>query len=54
MTIDITGGNSVTFSNIAVTFEDKDGDGKDAVGHFGSNPLHGVVRSAGYIDAFGR
>ncbi len=36
--IDITGGNSVEFSNIAVTFEG------DAVGHFGSQPLHGVVR----------
>lgn len=36
--IDVTGGNSVAFSNIAVTFED------DAMGHFGTPPLHGVVR----------
>ena len=35
--IDITGGNHVEFSNIAVTFED------DAAGHFGTHPLHGVV-----------
>jgi hypothetical protein len=49
MTIDITGGNSVTFSNIAVSFGDM-----SAINHFGANPLHGVVRSAEYVDAFRR
>ena len=39
--IDITGGNTVEFSNITVTFI---GDGP--VGHFGANPLHGVVSVA--------
>lgn len=42
LVIDITGGtgqNSVTFSNVKVTF------GDDAQKHFGSNPLSGVVRS---------
>lgn len=38
--IDITGGNTVTFSNIAVTFIG------DAATHFGSQPFHGVVRKA--------
>ena len=38
LVIQITGGNSVTYSNIAVTFEG------DAAKHFGSNPIHGVVR----------
>jgi hypothetical protein len=38
--IDVTGGNTVDPSNIAVTFLD------DAVAHFGAQPLHGVVRSA--------
>lgn len=37
VTIDITGGNSVAYSNISVTF------GGGAVGHFGSEPLDGVV-----------
>lgn len=36
--IDVTGGNRVQFSNIAVTFEG------DAVNHFGPQPFHGVVR----------
>lgn len=35
--IDITGGNAVMFSNIALTF------GGQAAGHFGSNPINGVV-----------
>jgi hypothetical protein len=38
--IDITGGNTVTFSNVAVTL------GGDAAGHFGAAPMHGVVRVA--------
>jgi hypothetical protein len=37
--IDIVGGNSVTFSNVKVTFIG------DAVKHFGMSPLSGVVRS---------
>jgi hypothetical protein len=37
--IDLTGGSSVPFSNVAVTFEDA------AVSHFGSQPFHGVVTS---------
>jgi hypothetical protein len=37
--IDITGGSSVVFSNIRVTF------GSPASGHFGSQPLDGVVSS---------
>jgi len=37
--IDITGGSSVAFSNIKLTF------GTPAAGHFGSQPLEGVVRS---------
>ncbi|MGA8619879.1 MAG: hypothetical protein WB660_15335 [Candidatus Sulfotelmatobacter sp.] len=41
LTIDITGGNSVTFSNIKLTFDSK----ADAVTHFGSSPINGVVRS---------
>jgi hypothetical protein len=36
--IDITGGNSVAFSNIKLTF------GGDATGHFGSQAVNGVVR----------
>lgn len=42
LVITITGGtgpNSVTFSNLKVTF------GEDAANHFGTNPLSGVVRS---------
>ena len=38
--IDITGGNSVIFSNIKVTF------GGDAATHFGLNALGGVVRNS--------
>lgn len=38
--IDITGGNAVTFSNIAVTFIG------DAASHFGTQPFHGVVRKS--------
>ena len=47
MTIDITGGNSVTFSNIAMSFGDT-----SAINHFGMNPLHGVVRTVEQGDAF--
>lgn len=36
--IDVTGGVLVTYSNITLTFQD------GAVGHFGAEPLHGVVR----------
>jgi hypothetical protein len=36
--IDITGGNTVTFSNIKLTFAG------DAAAHFGSQPVNGVVR----------
>lgn len=39
LTIDITGGNTVPFSNITLAFTDP------AAGHFGANPLHGVVRT---------
>ena len=38
LTIDITGGSSVEFSNIELTF------GNPAAGHFGTQPLEGVVR----------
>jgi hypothetical protein len=38
--IDIVGGNSVAYSNIKLTF------GGDAAGHFGSQAVNGVVRSA--------
>jgi hypothetical protein len=41
VTIDVTGGNSVTFSNIKLTFSSD----SDAVTHFGPNPINGVVRS---------
>lgn len=37
--IDITGGSVVAFSNIKLTF------GSPAAGHFGSQPLDGVVKS---------
>jgi hypothetical protein len=40
LVIDITGGTLVEFSNVALTFED------GAAGHFGTTPLHGVVRKA--------
>jgi hypothetical protein len=39
LTIDITGGTLVPFSNITLTF------GGDATKHFGTLPVHGVVRS---------
>ena len=39
MQIDITGGNTVAFSNIKLTF------GGDAVAHFGAQPVNGVVRT---------
>jgi len=38
--IDVTGGALVEYSNITLTFQD------GAVGHFGGQPLHGVVRKA--------
>jgi hypothetical protein len=37
--INITGGNSVAFSNIQLTLTG------DAAAHFGSQPVNGVVRS---------
>jgi hypothetical protein len=40
LTIAITGGNTVTFSNISLVF------GTPASSHFGTLPLHGVVRSS--------
>jgi hypothetical protein len=39
-TIDITGGNTVAFSNIKVTLVGA------AAAHFGSQPINGVIRSA--------
>jgi hypothetical protein len=39
VTIDVTGGNSVPFSNITLTFEG------NAANHFGSQAVHGVVTS---------
>jgi hypothetical protein len=51
LTIEITGGTgerSVHFSNITVLF------GDPAAGHFGSAPLHGVVRSWDYGGALPR
>jgi len=38
----ITGGTEVTFSNVTLTFASK----APATGHFGSLPIHGVVRTA--------
>lgn len=40
VTIDITGGSILAFSNIKVTF------GAPASGHFGTQPIEGVVNSA--------
>jgi hypothetical protein len=37
--VDVTGGNSVPFSNVALTF------GGDAANHFGTQLVHGVVSS---------
>jgi hypothetical protein len=37
--IDVTGGNSVAYSNVKLTF------GGDATNHFGTAPVHGAVRS---------
>ena len=37
VTLEVTGGNAVEFSNVSVTF------GGGAVGHFGTEPLDGVV-----------
>jgi hypothetical protein len=37
--VDITGGNAVPYSNITLRF------GGDAIKHFGTMPVHGVVRS---------
>jgi hypothetical protein len=39
LTIDVTGGTLVTYSNVKLRF------GGAAVGHFGAQPLNGVVRS---------
>ena len=38
VTVDITGGNTVGFSNVSVTF------GGAAATHFGAEPVRGVVR----------
>lgn len=40
LTIQITGGNEIEFSNITLLFV------RDAATHFGTLPLHGVVRSS--------
>ena len=48
LVIDITGGSLVEFSNVALTFED------GAAGHFGTTPLHGVVREAVFDREAGR
>lgn len=37
LTVDITGGNAVQFSNVRLTF------GGAAIGHFGDQPIEGVV-----------
>ncbi|HXC94854.1 MAG TPA: hypothetical protein VNU92_04090 [Edaphobacter sp.] len=41
----ITGGNEVTYSNMTMTFG-----GPAAIKHFGSQPIHGVVRKPELID----
>ena len=46
--IDITGGSLVEFSNVALKFED------GALMHFGSAPIHGVVRKATFERDAGR
>jgi len=46
--IDITGGDSVTYSNIQMTFSG------DAPAHFGAQPINGVVRSAREVREFER
>jgi hypothetical protein len=43
--VDVTGGDLVTYSNIALTF------GGDAAKHFGTNPIAGVVKSGPGADA---
>jgi hypothetical protein len=48
LVIDITGGSLVEFSNLALTFQD------GAAGHFGTAPLHGVVRKAVFEREAGR
>jgi hypothetical protein len=40
LTIELMGGNEIVFSNISVLF------GEPAAAHFGSSPLHGVVRKS--------
>jgi hypothetical protein len=40
LTVQVTGNNSVVFSNVALTF------GSPADMHFGTNPIHGVVITA--------
>ena len=44
LVIAITGGNSVTYSNVAVTFQG------DSAAHFGTQPLHGVIRTAAGLE----
>lgn len=38
VTVEVTGGADVPLSNVRVTFH-----GEQAIGHFGTDPLHGVV-----------
>ena len=42
-TVCITGGVGVKYANISLTFES----GTPAAGHFGSQPIHGVIRKSG-------
>jgi hypothetical protein len=42
-TVCITGGIGVQYANVSLTFES----GTRAAGHFGSQPIHGVIRKTG-------
>jgi hypothetical protein len=42
-TVCITGGVAVKYANLSLTFES----GTPAAGHFGSQPIHGVIRKSG-------
>lgn len=42
-TVCITGGVGVQYANVSLTFES----GTPAAGHFGSQPIHGVIRKSG-------
>jgi len=47
-TICITGGVGVQYANVTLTFES----GTPAAGHFGTQPIHGVIREFGsHVDA---